>query len=90
MLLGSQLIIRNQGALLSHYYNRRKPFYFSLFFSPEIRAASEKLSELKDQRSSSGSNTPTFRSATPLKMPDGNDEALDAQKKRFEELKVRN
>lgn len=61
-------------------------FYF--FSSPQIKAASEKLSELKDQSSSSGSTTPTVPSSTPLSMPSGDSEALHAQKQRFEELKV--
>ena len=62
-------------------------YLFILYCSPQIRAASEKLSELKDQPK--GSTTPTFRSVTPNKMPGGNAEVLEAQKKRFEDLKVR-
>lgn len=64
-------------------------YYYFIYFvcSPQIRAASEKLSELKDQPK--GSTTPTFRSVTPNKMPGGNAEVLEAQKKRFEDLKVR-
>ena len=61
---------------------------FLFFSSPQIKAASEKLSELKDQSSSSGSTTPTVPSSTPLSMPSGDSEALRAQKQRFEELKV--
>ena len=56
--------------------------------SPQIQAASEKLTELKNKSTSSGRSTPTASTASPLNLPSASDDVLVAQKKRFEELKV--
>lgn len=77
-------MLNNQGNVIDRVYIS---LVLSLI-SPQIKAASEKLSELKDQpTTSSGKSTPT--QSPPINMPSANQETLDAQKKRFEELKVR-
>lgn len=60
--------------------------------SPVIRAASEKLAALKDvqpKKDAKMSNrTPSQSSQLSSGLPSASEEVLEAQKKRFEELKV--
>ncbi len=64
----------------------------NLICSPQIQAASAKLTELKSKspnnnNSGSGTNTPTLSSPFD-QLPSGNEEVLTVQRKRFEDLKV--
>ena len=57
--------------------------------SPQIQAASAKLTELKSKpQTSSGSGTNSPAPSFPPPMPSGNDDVLSAQRQRFDDLKV--
>lgn len=63
---------------------------FNLFFSPQIKAASEKLAKLHSSPSvtSQDDKTSSVTMATTSEMPPASADVLEAQRKRFEELKV--
>ena len=62
-----------------------------VFSSPQIKAASERLQQLKEQREKDlRQNKPPNQSGGGIVsgFPSASQEVLDAQRKRFEELKV--
>ena len=64
-------------------------YQLSFLHSPVIRAASEKLAALKSSSTSSPSASPEKpQSSASPGLPSASTEVLEAQRKRFEELKV--
>ena len=77
---------------LSTHIHHDTVFNYIPISSPQIKAASEKLHELKTKSPINNNNvrtsSPSLNTSPVGNMPSGNQDVLGAQRKRFDELKV--